>query len=532
MAVVNAAQALTKTVADPNAAYESLKAIWEKSRAVCNGERFVKDYDAIIDPASFTNLLIPFSPSMTPQQYNFYKAEAELPGITAQFSKMIIGGLLRKPPQLTLPDDIEEGAIDWIANEFGKDDSTLVAFLDMALWEEIQTSRAWVFVDYPAIRNVDDLTPEERDTVKPYPILHKAESIVNWRVREDVLGKNVLDRIIVRGYRESFDDNEFHPTYRDTVWVHELDENGLYRVRVFERNTEASTVVVVAGQQQAPADITKAGFDEVELIEDILINDERLTFIPAWPLNGNIDAMQPMLTPIIDKEVSLYNKISRRNHLLYGASTYTPVITGDMTDERAQAIVDAGLGSWLFLPTGATATVLETPTAALADMEVAISAGIEEMAKLGIRMLTPESDQSGVALEIRNASQTAQLGSLNNKVSHTMKQVIAFMLNWRYNLELTAAQIDFSLSTDFQPLPLGEAWLRLATEWYDAGKIPRSIWLNLLKHNDIVAPDYNDEEGQAEIEVDLEKTMNRQNDAYAAKLELDTAAQQNAAPVQ
>jgi hypothetical protein len=56
--------------------------------------------------------------------------------------------------------------------------------------------------------------------------------------------------------------------------------------------------------------------------------------------------------------------------------------------------------------------------------------------------------------------------------------------------------------------------------------------LNLLKHNDIVAPDYDDEVGQQEIEVDLEKTMNRQNDAYAAKLELDTAAQQNAAPVQ
>jgi len=532
MAVVNAAQALTKTVADPNAAYESLKTIWEKSRAVCNGERFVKDYDAIIDPASFTNLLIPFSPSMTPQQYNFYKAEAELPGITAQFSKMIIGGLLRKPPQLTLPEDIDEGALDWITNEFGKDDSTLVAFLDTALWEEIQTSRAWIFVDYPAIRNLNDLTPEELLEFKPYPILHKAESIVNWRVQENAVGRNVLDRVIVRGYRETYEENEFHPTYRDTVWVHELDEQGYYRIRIFERNVQSSTVVVVAGQQQSPVETGKLAFDEVELIEDIYMNDERLTFIPAWPLNGTIDAIQPVLTPIIDKEVSLYNKISRRNHLLYGASTYTPVIIGDMTDEQFEDIVSSGLGSWIHLPSGSSAEVLETPTAALADMEVAIAAGIEEMAKLGIRMLTPETEQSGVALEIRNASQTAQLGSLNNKVSHTMKQVIAFMLNWRYNLELTASDVNFSLSTDFQPLPLGEGWLRLATEWYDAGKIPRSIWLNLLKHNDIVAPDYNDQEGQAEIEVDLEKTMNRQNDAYAAKLELDTAAQQNAAPVQ
>jgi hypothetical protein len=200
MAIVNAAQAKVKTVADPNASYESLKRIWERSRAVCNGERFVKDYDTVLDPAGFTNLLIPFSPSMTPQQYDFYRSEAELPGITAQFSKMLIGGLLRKPPQLTLPDDVDEGASDWIINQFGKDDSTLVAFLDSVLWEEVQTSRAWVFVDYPNIPNPDALSPEELLEYKPYPILHKAESVINWRVRENDLGKTILDRIVVRGW--------------------------------------------------------------------------------------------------------------------------------------------------------------------------------------------------------------------------------------------------------------------------------------------------------------------------------------------
>ena len=85
MTVVNAAQAAIKTVGDPNAAYESLKAVWERSRAVCTGEKFVKDYDGLLDVYSFSNLLLPFSPSMSQEQYNFYKAEAELPGITAQF---------------------------------------------------------------------------------------------------------------------------------------------------------------------------------------------------------------------------------------------------------------------------------------------------------------------------------------------------------------------------------------------------------------------------------------------------------------
>ena len=53
MAIINAAQAAVKTVADPNASYESLKSLWNKSRAVCSGERFVKDFDGLIDVQKF-----------------------------------------------------------------------------------------------------------------------------------------------------------------------------------------------------------------------------------------------------------------------------------------------------------------------------------------------------------------------------------------------------------------------------------------------------------------------------------------------
>jgi len=517
MTVVNAAQSAVKTVADPNAEYESLKKIWEKSRAVCQGERYVKDYDGYVDTLSFSNLLLPFSPSMTQQQYNFFKAEAELPGITAQFSKMLVGGLLRKSPTLSLPEGAPQEVHDWIMNEFGQDDSTLTAFLDNALWEEIQTSRAWVLVDYPAVKEADKMTKEENYAYKPYPCLYKAESIINWRTRKNSHGKLVLDRLIIRGLEEKFDEqNEFHAKFIDTVWVHELDEADLYQVRIFKRPVDTQVVPVVAGQRQM--DSSNAYFKLEETLTNFQFNGERLSFIPAWPLNGSINAVQPMLCPIIDKEVALYNKVSRRNHLLLGAATYTPVICSDMSDDSFKDIVDGGLGTWLKLKQGDTATVLETPTAALQDMDRAIGAGIEEMAKLGIRMLTPETEQSGIALEIRNAAQTAQLGSLNSKVSNTMKQIICFMINWRYDTEIDSSQVDFSLSADFSPVPLGSDWLRLATEWYQQGLIPRSVWLNILKHNDMIPPDYDDEEGQEEITKDLEQTMLKQaNMNYATQ---------------
>ncbi len=516
MAITNAAQAAVKTVADPNASYESLKSVWQKNRAVCSGERYVKDFDVIV---GLDNLLIPFSPTMTQEQYAFYKAEAELPGITAQFAKMIVGGLLRKQPILRLPEELSKDVYEWIMYNFGKDDGPLSSFLDQALWEEVQTSRAWVFVDYPTINNAEALTKEELMGYKPYPILYKAESIINWRTRTTSFGKTVLDRVIVRGYSETFEENEFHPTLVDTVWVHELNENGFYQIRKYQKDGVESFVPVIAGTTNIRVETQRLRFNLIETLTEIKKNGEPLREIPAWPLNGNIDPSEPILSPIIDKEISLYNKVSRRNHLLYGASTYTPIIMSDMADDDFEEIVNSGLGTWIRLRQGDDAKVLETPTAALQDMDRSIAAAIEEMAKLGIRMLSPESAQSGIALEIRNAAQTAQLGTLNNKVSMIMKQVISLMINWRLGTDLRSSDIEFSLSADFNPTPLGSDWLRLATEWYQQGLVPRSIWLEMLKHNDLIPPDYDDQSGQQEITADnMINVDNQSNFSYAEQI--------------
>lgn len=530
MAVANAAQSPSKTVASPSAAYESLKPVWDRCRAVCNGERAVKDYDGIIDTALFSNLLIPFSPSMTQAQFNFYKAEAEIPGITAQFAKMLVGGLLRKKPSLQLPDGAPDGAVEWLINQFGQDDASLTAFLDAALWEEMQTSRAWVYVDHPSVEDANELTPEERAALKPYPVLWDADYVINTRTRKSGHGKDILDRVIVSGLEESYDANEFHPEFLPTVWVHELDEEGLYQIRKFQRDSTTAVVTVSSGHMDKQAGARNGAFTQVgEPITDILANGERLKFIPAWPLNGSIEPQTPVLASIIDKEIALYNKVSRRNHLLYGAATYTPIISSNMGDEEFDEIVGKGLGSWIRLRQDDTATVLATPTEALQDMDRAIAASIDEMAKLGIRMLSPDTAQSGVALQLRNAAQTAQLGTLNSKVSSTLQQIMAFMLNWRYDLDYKAEDVIFSLSADFNPTPLGADWLRLATEWYQGGLIPRNIWLAILKQNDLLDPSYDDEAGKKEIIEDMDMLSAQSNDAYAEQIKMQQELQAPAA---
>ena len=485
----------------PNDEYLSQVNEWKRNRAVIQGPSYTKDYDTV--PSS-DNLLLPFNPTMTQSQYDFYKAEAEVPGVTSEFSKMIIGGLLRKQPLLEIA-NAPEGAKAWILDDIAGDNSNLLSFLGSALWEELQTSRAWIQIDYPMV-DLDSLTPEDRREVKPYPVLHTAENIINWSTSTNLKGQVKLDQLITRYFTLDYDPNSpYHPKYVDSVQVHKLDEYGLYVIENFVRNTSDTPSFIDGGIDYNFDQLTDEWVSQ-GVNENLMKNGERMDFIPFYPLNGSVDTVDPMMTPIVNREIALYNKISRRNHLLYLSATYTPVVKSDsLTESEKNQLVKQGLGTWMFVNKDDTVETLQTPTDALKDMEAAIKNGYDELTRIGVKMLSLEpnnSDQSGVALSLRNASQNAALATLNAKVSESMKKIIKHLINWRYDLNLKETDIRFTLSGDFNPAPRGADWMRLITEWYSGGLIPRTAFIELAKSNDALPTDYDDIGGQDEISRD------------------------------
>jgi len=506
----------SKSVGDPCARYESLKPLWRTARGMLNGQSHVRELDAYLDNVGFTNILLPFSPSMTAEQYKFYLAESELPGLTSQYVKVLIGGMLRKHPEIALPENAPEGAMDWLKNHFTSTGNSMMSFLDECLKEELHTSRAWVMVDYPSVPNYEALSKEERDLIKPYPVLLNAESVINWRTgAHPVTGKHCLLALACRKFESQYRSNPLHPDYVEVVYVHKINPAGIYIVEKYELNdTQSANVTFINGVEQQDYNVTggahgtttnNSGWELVGTYDQIMSNSNYFQYIPAVPLNGNIEGEEPILMPLIDREVSLYNKVSRRNHLLLGSATYTPVVISDMTDDQFEDVVSAGLGSWIKVQQGDDVKALETPSKALKDMETVIQNTINEMARLGIRMMAAENGSgrdSGVALEIRNVGQSALLASISTKVSQQMRQVITWMLNWEYGTDYTVEDVKFSLTPDLNPAPIGADWLRLVTEWYQGGIIPRSTFLDIAKANDIIDSDYDDMIGQEEIGQD------------------------------
>ena len=76
------------------------------------------------------------------------------------------------------------------------------------------------------------------------------------------------------------------------------------------------------------------------------------------------------------------------------------------------------------------------------------------------------------------------------------------MINRRYNLKLQANDVVFTLSPDLDPTAIGQEYLRLATEWYEKSLIPRDEWIRLLKANEMLSPEYDDEEAMKTINSD------------------------------
>ena len=517
-----------KTVGTPRDEYLSIQQEWLRNRAIIQGQQYAKDYDQ--RPDINTNLLLPFNSSMTQSQYDHYKAEAELPGVSSQYARMLTGGLLRKVPTLEINDNrinVEE-TIDWIMNRFGQGNESLISFLDGALWEEMQTSRAWIQVDYPVV-DLETLTPEERRQITPFPRLWNAESIINWSVDTNpISGYQRLTSVIIRSYSPRQGASNFHPELVDTVWVHRLDDEGLYAIDTYiNPNQNTLDAKYVDGQlQQDYPEFDRDTWTLVSTNSNIMINGERLGAIPFFPLNGSVEIQDPAFSPIVDREIALYNKISRRNHLLYLSATYTPIVQSDsLSDQEKDQLANQGLGTWMFIGQQDSITTLSTPTQSLTDMEAAIRNGYDEIIRIGVKMLSLEpnnSDVSGVALQIRNAAQNAQISTLNAKVSEQIKTIIRFMIHWRTGIIVEESNIRFNLSSDFARASTPTEVVRLISEWYQGGLIPRSLFIEIMKANDIIPSDYRDEGAVNEIEQDdLVMSPREQQESETQSVEQD-----------
>ena len=473
------------SVGDPNRVYDSLAPHYRVNKAVVGGASEVKKLDRSV-MSDGSNLLLPFSPAMTAASYDWYKNLSEFPGFTDQYTQVLVSGLVRKDPALTIEgvDDSEE-RLDWILNDFTRDGNSLDGFLKMALKEEMTTSRAFIQVNYPA----------SGDRKLAYPTLIYGEQVINWRATDNQLSLLVVKKNVLVDYSEAEISNNaqlvYHQKNVERVYVHRLNE-GLYEVREYRHSSEDN--VMPKGIVDGRPDDASSPYSGTDWIlhaveENIRIGSERLDFLPLFPLNGEVEPKVPLISHMIERELTLYNLLSRSNYLLYNSAAYTPIFYGDFSEDQATLVEERGIGRMLFLPEGARAEILSSPIEALDSYLNRIQQTVEDMAKLGARIINAElqTHQSGTAVNSARAPQVSQLSSLSGSVSSQLRKVIVLMIRWSYPGETPV--VDFKLSPDYEDDVLGVEWARLFGEWYDKGIFPEGYFTRFLRNEGVLRVD-------------------------------------------
>jgi len=86
--------------------------------------------------------------------------------------------------------------------------------------------------------------------VAPYPVIIKAENVINYQVDvHPITRQRTLTRLVLRYLTEEFDEeNPWHPNYVDTVCDHYLDEGGNLVLDYYRQKDTYAELKVLNGE--------------------------------------------------------------------------------------------------------------------------------------------------------------------------------------------------------------------------------------------------------------------------------------------
>lgn len=373
--------------------YLSFAPSWELMRDANSGEDDVKAKGEKYLPMKTGTAAIE-DPTSRAKVYDLYRLRAEFPEVVAPTIRGAVGIMLAKPAKIELPE-----AMEHLRERATLDGLTLDA-LHRRMGMEVMTTGRY------------GLLPGLTDDGAPYLSGYVAESIINWDSTGGIPDYVVLDE---SGPVRDRDTGQ----WKDVTRLREcIAYDGDYRARVWEQ----------AG----------AGWTVGDDVEARTPKGEALDFLP-FVFVGSLD-----LTPEPD-DVPLYGlaKLAVRiyrldadfSFSLHMTSEPTPVAIGfeDPANAIKQGLAPKTLGSsvlWI-LPQGGDAKYLEFSGPGLEKQANAIQEALARAAQFGAQVIqSGQSVESGEALKLRAASQTATLTSIAQTTAAGLERSLRNIAKW------------------------------------------------------------------------------------------------------
>jgi hypothetical protein len=381
--------------------------------------------------------------------YNLYKTRAEFPEITAPTIRGAAGVMLVKPAIIELPPELEH------MRERATLDGLTLDELHRRIGMEVLTTGRY------------GLLPGVAEDGKPYLAGYVAESIINWDSEDGAPYFVMLDETGPHRDKES-GEWETKEKLRECVV-----KDSVYTAREWEKNKEDG--------KWYPEDEVSA----------FTPRRQPLDFLP-FVFIGSLD-----LTPSPD-DVPLYGlaKLAVRIYRLDADFSFSLHMTSEPTpvaigfDDPNQAIKEGAapktLGSsvlWL-LPSGGDAKYLEFSGPGLQKQAEAIQEAFNRAAQFGAQVIqSGQSKESGEALKLRAASQTATLTSIAQTTAAGLERALRNAAIW---VGADPMKVTVTPNLDFFDRTISAQEMQAIVAAWQAGAISHRVLFDKLQSGGVI----------------------------------------------
>jgi len=445
--------------------YTEMLSQWQKCRDVFAGTEELREHTT------------EYLPALTDEPTAAYQARLNrtvLYNATYRTIQGMIGMVFRRPPVAECPINTSSMLEDITLTGI-----PLTAFAQDIAEECMVVGRVGLYVNYPITSDAMTIADAQAMNVRPYMSIIRAEQIINWRQRR-VNNRYALSMAVIKEEHlipiDEFEDKEV-TRYR----VLDLDENDIYRVRIFEVNED---------NRQSSTDV------ELERFYPIM-NGATMNYIPLYIMgsdNVTPDIDTPMMIDIVDTNIAHYQAYSDLANGCHWSGIPTMTITGH--EMKPNETLHVGAGKALVLPNpAAKATMVEVGTSGFSALDSLLNRLEMHMVSLGSRMLESHKVQaeSAQTAMIYRAGEQSILASLAQSISTGITIALKTFAEWAGD---DSTNVRFDLNREFFAQPVTPEMLNALVSAWQAGGISAEARFAYLKRSEFYQPheEFQDEE--------------------------------------
>ncbi|MDN3273382.1 DUF4055 domain-containing protein [Frankia sp. RB7] len=446
----------------------------KKAKAWCKMRDVIAGCDAIQNAGE---KYLPKLSGQDKTEYDAYLKRGVFFNATGRVVDALSGMVFRKEPDVKVPAGLKP-----IVEDITLNGVPLNQFSEQIVEELLSTTRSGVLVDFPTVTpeegKVLTVDVAEKNGLRVYARLYKAETIINWRTTQ-VGGKTILSLVVLKEENEIVDVADKFSV--KCVCVYRVLElvNGVYTQTVYENYDDKKPT---EGEQIIPK-----------------MNGKPLAYIPFvfFGAQGNTpDIDEPVLYDLAVLNLAHYRNTADMEHGLHYTGLPTAVISG-VSDKDATFFIGSGK-AWVFGDPQAKAEFLEFKGEGLGSLNTAIERKEAQMAALGANMLAPEKKAAETTDTITNKRQgeTSMLASIANATSRGITRVLQIMAEW----SKVSGEIGFKLNTEYNVNQLSAQEITALIQAVMTGNISKETLFDTLVKGDAIATTRTFEEEQTLID--------------------------------